>query len=343
MVDEIGPENVVHIVTDNGSNYKKACKALGEVYEHILWTPCLAHTVNLMLKDIARRPEHSGTIKQYKILLFSLYLNILLTYLVAHTASWWMMFGSSTPKLQYLAMRLVSQCCSSSGCERNWSTFALLHTKVRNRLSHKKLNKLVYVNYNLRLRLEEVSGPPIREEGDFIDQLAHLSFYDENNPVREWMEYGRSNRAPVLDEDDDDGDVPLPSHIVRDQINLSDLRDTTGDACISDWARRHVGDTHLGKRKFQRGHTKGDSKRQKQKGKATAKSVNSDTSTDDGDGERSPPYQETGDSSSAGDGDGSDGADAGGGGGGGSGGGIPIRFTGIHCTYICTPVSDYEY
>ncbi|XP_039775685.1 uncharacterized protein LOC120673745 [Panicum virgatum] len=143
------------------------------------------------------------------------------------------------------------------------------------------------------------------------------------------MEYGRSNRAPVLDEDDDDGDVPLPSHIVRDQINLSDLRDTTGDACISDWARRHVGDTHLGKRKFQRGHTKGDSKRQKQKGKATAKSVNSDTSTDDGDGERSPPYQETGDSSSAGDGDGSDGADAAaGGGGGGSGGGIPIRFTG---------------
>ena len=66
MVDEIGPENVVHIVTDNGSNYKKACKALGEVYEHILWTPCLAHTVNLMLKDIARRPEHGVMIKQCK-------------------------------------------------------------------------------------------------------------------------------------------------------------------------------------------------------------------------------------------------------------------------------------
>ena len=142
------------------------------------------------------------------------------------------------------------QCCSFSGCERSWSTFALLHTKVRNRLSHKKLNKLVYVNYNLRLRLEDVSGPPMREEGDFIDQLAHFSFYDENNLVREWMEYGRSNRAPVLDEDDDDGDVPLPSHIVRDQINLSDLREAMGDDCISDWARKHVGDTHLGKRKF---------------------------------------------------------------------------------------------
>ena len=87
-------------------------------------------------------------------------------------------------------MRLVSQCCSSSGCERNWSTFALLHIKDRNQLLHKKLNNLVYVNYNLHLRLEKVSSPLMREEGDFIDQLAYLSFYDENNPVREWIEYG---------------------------------------------------------------------------------------------------------------------------------------------------------
>ena len=66
MVEEIGLENVVHAVTDNGSNYKKACKELREVHEHIAWTPCLAHTVNLMLKDIARRPEHAITIKQCK-------------------------------------------------------------------------------------------------------------------------------------------------------------------------------------------------------------------------------------------------------------------------------------
>ena len=31
------------------------------MYEHIAWTPCLAHTVNLMLKDIARRPKHAIT------------------------------------------------------------------------------------------------------------------------------------------------------------------------------------------------------------------------------------------------------------------------------------------
>ena len=67
MEEEIGPENVVHVVTDNGSNYKKACnELLSDVYDHIVWTPCLAHTVNLMLKDIARRPEHGVIIKQCK-------------------------------------------------------------------------------------------------------------------------------------------------------------------------------------------------------------------------------------------------------------------------------------
>ena len=133
---------------------------------------------------------------------------------------------------------------------------------------------------------------------------------------------------------------------------MSDLREATGDDSISDWARKNVGDTHLGKRKLQKGTTKGDPKRRK--GKETAKPVSSDTEADDGEGERSPSYQESKDSSSADDGDDSDGADAGGGGGSGSGSGAGgaasgsggargVRFTGIHCTYKCTHISDYKY
>lgn len=34
-------------------------------------------------------------------------------------ASWWAMFGVDTPTLQMLVLRLVSQCCSSNGYERN--------------------------------------------------------------------------------------------------------------------------------------------------------------------------------------------------------------------------------
>ncbi|KAK8941408.1 hypothetical protein KSP39_PZI009861 [Platanthera zijinensis] len=65
---------------------------------------------------------------------------------------WWRMFGSSAPQLQKLAIRILSQTSSSSGCERNWSVFEKIHTKRRNRLEHQRLNDLVYVRYNLNMR-----------------------------------------------------------------------------------------------------------------------------------------------------------------------------------------------
>jgi len=51
--EEIGPKYIVQIVTDNGSNYKKACKMLVAKHKHITWQTCAAHTINLMLKDRA--------------------------------------------------------------------------------------------------------------------------------------------------------------------------------------------------------------------------------------------------------------------------------------------------
>ncbi|KAL6562899.1 hypothetical protein OROHE_005486 [Orobanche hederae] len=65
---------------------------------------------------------------------------------------WWERFGSKTPELTSFAIRVLSLTCSASGCERNWSTFESIHTKKRNILEHKRLNALVYVKYNLRLR-----------------------------------------------------------------------------------------------------------------------------------------------------------------------------------------------
>ena len=66
-------------------------------------------------------------------------------------AEWWFQFGGEVPNLQKCALRIVSQCVSSSGCERNWSAFALVHTKQRNRLLYGKLHKLVSVRYNLKV------------------------------------------------------------------------------------------------------------------------------------------------------------------------------------------------
>eukprot|EP00253_Pinus_taeda_P016915 PITA_16915 len=67
-------------------------------------------------------------------------------------AQWWEAFSGHVPELQRFAIRILSQTCNATGCERNWSVFERIHTKKRNRLDQKWLNDLVYVQYNLRLR-----------------------------------------------------------------------------------------------------------------------------------------------------------------------------------------------
>ncbi|KAL9683714.1 hypothetical protein QQ045_015542 [Rhodiola kirilowii] len=52
VIDEVGDENVIQVITDNASN----CKASGEIiegyYPRIYWTSCVVHTLNLALKNI---------------------------------------------------------------------------------------------------------------------------------------------------------------------------------------------------------------------------------------------------------------------------------------------------
>jgi len=80
---------------------------------------------------------------------------------------------------------------SSSGCERNWSTFALVHTKLKNRLNYEKLHKLVFVHYNLKLRIKQFEDEMQSlhqmqsiEQGDFdpCSILMEVALYDEGNP-----------------------------------------------------------------------------------------------------------------------------------------------------------------
>eukprot|EP00253_Pinus_taeda_P001557 PITA_01557 len=47
---------------------------------------------------------------------------------------WWQSYGARAPNLQKLTIRILSQTCSSLGCERNWSVFEKTHAKKRNRV-----------------------------------------------------------------------------------------------------------------------------------------------------------------------------------------------------------------
>ena len=60
----------------------------------------------------------------------------------------WLSEGDSFPSLQQLAKRVFSMVALSAASERNFSAFAFVQTKLRNRLSEAAVEKLVYVRTN---------------------------------------------------------------------------------------------------------------------------------------------------------------------------------------------------
>ena len=54
MIDSVGEQHVVQVITDNGPQYKAAGELLMEQRLQIYWTPCAAHCIDLILMDIGK-------------------------------------------------------------------------------------------------------------------------------------------------------------------------------------------------------------------------------------------------------------------------------------------------
>ncbi|KAF0924420.1 hypothetical protein E2562_010087 [Oryza meyeriana var. granulata] len=65
-IEDIGPDDVVQVVTDNASNNMGAKKLLLEKRPQIFWTSCATHTINLMLQGIGSMPWFKKVIEQAK-------------------------------------------------------------------------------------------------------------------------------------------------------------------------------------------------------------------------------------------------------------------------------------
>ncbi|CAN6455361.1 unnamed protein product [Victoria cruziana] len=117
---------------------------------------------------------------------------------------WWSSFGMEMPKLKMLTIRILSQTCSATGCERNWSVFEQIHSKKRNRLEHKRLNDLVFIKYNMKLRQRQLEGQSEAIAGKAEAKKHHTQFdpisLDFLDILEEWVEEEPS--TPMLDEDD---------------------------------------------------------------------------------------------------------------------------------------------
>ena len=64
LVEEIREENIVQVITDNGSNYVLAGKLLEEKIPYFYWTLCASHCINFMLEDIGKLSLIKKTIQR---------------------------------------------------------------------------------------------------------------------------------------------------------------------------------------------------------------------------------------------------------------------------------------
>lgn len=107
-------------------------------------------------------------------------------------AAWWQQHGINCLELQRIAVRILSQTCSSFGCEHNWSLYDQIHSQRHNRVAQKRLNDVTYVHYNLRLRdrqIRKMSYDPI-----FLDSVL------QENLLYDWIV---ESEKPVLQDDEE--------------------------------------------------------------------------------------------------------------------------------------------
>ncbi|XP_057755663.1 uncharacterized protein LOC130974835 [Arachis stenosperma] len=143
-------------------------------------------------------------------------------------AEWWDFYGDSCPELKKFAIRVLSLTCSSSGCERNWSAFEMVHTKRRNRL-HKKMNVLVYVMYNLKLKVHSDDEWITEDANENIAKSVEHSHLPTNDNTNDDP---NSNEFAIPDEhvnDDDDFVGRVEPELERNDVSDEDGEDDDVD------------------------------------------------------------------------------------------------------------------
>ncbi|XP_038684350.1 uncharacterized protein LOC119984464 isoform X2 [Tripterygium wilfordii] len=103
---------------------------------------------------------------------------------------WWEQYGDSSPALQRVAIRILSQVCSSFTFERHWSTFQQIHSEKRNKIDKETLNDLVYIHYNLKLsrqlRTKCLEADPI--QFDDIDMTSDWVEENDTPSPTQWLD-----------------------------------------------------------------------------------------------------------------------------------------------------------
>ncbi|KAF1859973.1 hypothetical protein Lal_00027820 [Lupinus albus] len=158
IVEEVGEENVVQIVTDNAINYKAARELLMRKRMKLYQTPCAAQCIDLMLEDIEKKiPIHKKTTEHGKKITTYIYSRTSLisllhyhnkgTYLITpvatHFATSYLILGCLVDNKQALIRIVLEQHCglliNLSKCfdwwihmrSLSWASFMKQWTKLK--------------------------------------------------------------------------------------------------------------------------------------------------------------------------------------------------------------------
>lgn len=123
--------------------------------------------------------------------------------------TWWSgNFIDSAPELTQMAKRVLSIPTSSAASERNWSNFAYIHDKKRNRLTPDHVLKLVYIysNYKLQTPRETSVGKNFLNNSEELDNGLLLNEDNIDEHEESEYEYLFSSSSSSSSENENEGD-----------------------------------------------------------------------------------------------------------------------------------------
>jgi hypothetical protein len=68
-IEEVGPQNVVQICTDNASSMKAAADIITDKYPHIYFQGCVVHAMNLLLEDWGKATWMKEVVKKSRTII----------------------------------------------------------------------------------------------------------------------------------------------------------------------------------------------------------------------------------------------------------------------------------
>ncbi|XP_042487548.1 uncharacterized protein LOC122067779 [Macadamia integrifolia] len=159
-IQSIGPYLVVHLISDNASNYSSALDMLTEKYRWLFKTRCPAHGINLMLKDIYEKVFWVQEIfDEAKRIIDYLYKSIIVL---------WLMRSFTNKDLKYPC-------------------------KTRFALNFLMLQSIVEVEEKLRLLVASAKWRSLRNSRSFeanrvVNTIQRESFWNDSKEILRFME-----------------------------------------------------------------------------------------------------------------------------------------------------------